>query len=81
MRRVLSQLCKYSVLAALVLGAAPVEAQNLLQDLDPGSLTEGVFVDVIYHPESAAQNATAARQSPNTPRSKKAVALKRKAER
>ena len=81
MHRFLSKLCKYCFVSALVLGAAPVQAQNLLQDLDPGSLTEGVFVDIIYHPEPAAQNAPVLRTGANAQRSKKAVALKSKTDR
>ena len=32
-------------------GVASSRAQTLLQDLDPGSVTEGAFADLFYYPE------------------------------
>lgn len=42
---------KLIVISTLIAAAAPVQAQTLMQDLDPGSVTEGAFADLFYHPE------------------------------
>ncbi len=51
-RHFLSLPLKLLVLSILVAAATPSRAQTLLQDIDPGSVTEGAFVDLFYHPES-----------------------------
>lgn len=52
MRRHFSSLpLKLLVLSALIATTTPTRAQTLLQDLDPGSVTEGAFADLFYHPE------------------------------
>ena len=47
---------KLLVLAMLVTGASPSRAQTLMQDLDPGSVTEGAFADLFYYPEPKSQD-------------------------
>ena len=42
---------KFLVLSTFIAAATPSRAQTLLQELDPGSVTEGAFVDLFYHPE------------------------------
>ncbi len=42
---------KFLVLSTLIAAATPTRAQTLLQELEPGSVTEGAFVDLFYHPE------------------------------
>lgn len=48
----LAKLVAISVVWGAAMVPSEVHAQTLLQDLDPGSLTEGIFVDMIYYPES-----------------------------
>jgi hypothetical protein len=52
MNHPLVKLVAVLVVWGAAIAATPVRAQTLLQDLDPGSLTEGIFVDMIYYPES-----------------------------
>ena len=51
MYHTLARLVVISVVWGATMATSPVRAQTLLQDLDPGSLTEGIFVDMIYSPE------------------------------
>ncbi len=39
------------VLGGLLVSVSASHAQTLLQDLDPGSVTEGAFADLFYYPE------------------------------
>lgn len=43
-------------LAAFLAGVSPSGAQTFLQDLDPGSVTEGAFADLFYYPEPRTQD-------------------------
>ena len=52
MNHIIAKLVTALVVWGAAIAASPVYAQSLLQDLDPGSLTEGIFVDMIYYPES-----------------------------
>jgi len=52
MNHTLVKLVAVLVVWGAAIATSPVRAQTLLQDLDPGSLTEGIFVDMIYYPES-----------------------------
>ena len=52
MKHRLAKLVAVSAVLGAAIAASPVRAQTLLQDLDPGSLSEGIFVDMIYYPES-----------------------------
>lgn len=47
---------KLLIISAFLVGAAPSHAQTLLQDLDPGSVTEGAFADLFYYPEPKNDN-------------------------
>lgn len=46
---------KLLALATFLAGVSPSGAQTLLQDLDPGSVTEGAFADLFYYPEPKTQ--------------------------
>lgn len=50
-RQIWSLPLKIIVISTLIAAAAPAGAQTLMQDLDPGSVTEGAFADLFYHPE------------------------------
>lgn len=50
MKHRLAKLVAVSAVLGAAIAASPVRAQTLLQDLDPGSLSEGIFVDMIYYP-------------------------------
>lgn len=52
MNRSFAKLIAFSVVWGAAVAVSPTHAQSLFQDLDPGSLTEGIFVDMIYYPES-----------------------------
>lgn len=47
---------KLLVVAAFLASVSPAGAQTLLQDLDPGSVTEGAFADLFYYPEPKSEN-------------------------
>lgn len=46
---------KILALMTFLAGVSPAGAQTLLQDLDPGSVTEGAFADLFYYPEPKPQ--------------------------
>ncbi len=52
MKHRLAKLVAVSAVLGAAIASSQVRAQTLLQDLDPGSLSEGIFVDMIYYPES-----------------------------
>jgi hypothetical protein len=71
---------KLLVLATLLAGVTPSRAQTLLQDLDPGSVTEGAFADLFYYPEPKA-NDQYAPSTPVEPRQKPAPRHKNRSQR
>lgn len=54
MNRILT--LKLLALATFLAVVSPAGAQTLLQDLDPGSVTEGAFADLFYYPEPKSEN-------------------------
>jgi hypothetical protein len=47
---------KILAVATFLVSVSPAGAQTLLQDLDPGSVTEGAFADLFYYPEPKSEN-------------------------
>ena len=59
---------KLLIIPTVFIGAAPSHAQTLLQDLDPGSVTEGAFADLFYYPEPKIDDRYATSRSPEPSR-------------
>ena len=73
MNRILT--LKLLALATFLAVVSPAGAQTLLQDLDPGSVTEGAFADLFYYPEPKSENPYAP-SSESTPKQKSTSARK-----